>query len=217
MKTVLLQWHLGLGDAIICNGMVRCAAKSGWDNVILPAKPQNYAAVRWMFSDDPHIRVVEVGGDDDVRRIGRHNVVVGLGVFSRRGLQPMNWDKAFYQDAQVPFECRWSEFKLPDPPNVCHRVGSVFIHDDPRRNYRIALAVPRHVIYMPSAKDPFEYHIPTLQTADEIHVIDSCFLALADSIETNATRHVLHLYATARDPYKRFGPPTLRKNWEILR
>lgn len=219
MKTLFLVWHLGVGDALICCGMVRVLARE-YDKVILPAKTQNVATVAWMFSDVPQVVVVPVREDREMLRLAQEHrgVILELGVWSKRGLkQP--WSEGFYDDAMMPFEWRWSEFKLPITPNVCHRVGSVFIHEDRKRDYHIALKWPEkpNWYYLPNKETPFENHIPWLQDASEIHVIDSCFLCLADSIETQAKRHVLHLYATAHDPYKKYGPPTLRKNWEILR
>lgn len=217
MKSIFLKWHLGLGDAIICNGLVRRAAKSGWDKVILPAKPHNFDTVKWMFSDEPIISVIEVDGDEEMQRIGKFGCWTGIGLWSQRGLQPKKWDRGFYEDAGVPFECRWSEFKLPPiDETVCHRHPRWFIHDDPSRRYVICTTkVPGD--YRPDPSAPFADHVLPLKAAQEIHVIDSCFLALADSIATKAKRHVLHLYATAHDPYKKFGPPTLKKTWEILR
>lgn len=217
MNGVFLKHHLGLGDLLIGNGLIRVLAERH-GRVIVPAKPQNLAAAQWMFSDDKRIEICRVENDQDMLRQAEDWDSIGVGLWSKRGLQPIRWSDCFYQDADVPIECRWSCFDLPwhDLPTFTAH-WPIFIHDDPQRKYSIALAAPRNAIYMPSAKERFQNHIRPMQTASEIHVIDSCFLALADSIETSSKRHVLHLYATAHDPYKKFGPPTLRKNWEILR
>lgn len=219
MSALFLKLHLGLGDSILCNGMVRVFAKDH-DKVFVPAKYHNADTVRWMFSDLPNVEVVSVKDDADMVRQATMCQSVGVGLFSKRGLQPKEWDKAFFEDAGVPFECRWSEFKLP--PFYTEPAGKhLFVHDDPSRRYEI---VPERCtdeewpeVYMPDRRQSMAYHLTQLRSAAEIHVIDSCFLCLADQIETSAKRHVLHLYATAHDPYKKFGPPTLRKNWEILR
>lgn len=221
MKAIFLQWHLGLGDAILCNGMVRFLAKE-YDEVILPAKNRNVSTVTWMFSDVPQVTVLPVREDREMLEMVRSRfkiITCSIGVWSRYGLE-MPWAESLYAHAKVPFECRWSEFKLPWKP--LHNFGvefPAFVHDDPKRGYNIdqTKLPPCSCVYIPNPKDPFSKHVQLMHTAMEIHVIDSCFLCLADSIETCAKRHVLHLYATAHDPYKKFGPPTLRKNWEILR
>jgi len=216
MSAVFLKIHLGAGDLVICNGLIRVLAERH-GRIIIPAKPHNESTARWMFSDDKRIEVCRVENDNDMLKKASEWDSIGIGLWSNRGLIPERWSEAFYQDAAVPLECRWTCFNLPwsELPEVTPQ-WVVFWHDDPKRKYCISLAVPKHCVYMPSANEPFQNHIRPLQAAAEIHVIDSCFLCLADSIETNAKRHVLHAYATAHDPYKKFGPPTLRKNWEIL-
>lgn len=222
MKTLILLWHLGLGDAFICNGLVRWTVKhAGWDTLVLPAKPHNVSTVAWLFSDLPQVKVVPVENDEHARSLAKRGATFALGVHTGQPI-PKDWDAWFYRQANIPFGCRWSEFALPhtclgEPEVMDHPYA--FCHQDEKRGYVINddEILTRCGTFFPLPSGEFRHHIAPLQRADEIHVIDSCFLALADSIETQAKRHVLHLYATAHDPYKRFGPPTLRKNWEILR
>lgn len=228
MNAVYVLGHLGLGDHIICNGLVRVLAKH-YDIVYVPAKRHNADTVRWMFGDCPQVSVIPVDGDVDATVIANHvsAKVLRIGIHSGQPIPPQ-WDKWFYDCAGVPFECRWSEFKLPDcghelPQNMNPDWVShwCFIHDDVKRGYRITAdrLPPIHEIgnYFAYQGIGMDEHAYEMQRSAEIHVIDSCFLCLADSIETRSKRHVLHLYATTHDPYKKLGPPTLKKNWEILR
>lgn len=220
MNTLFLKWHLGLGDAILCNGMARVLA-TDYNIVFLPAKIHNAPAVRWMFSDEPRIAVVAVPDDAGMLDVAHRHNAIGIGAWGHRGIQPSGWDRAMYEDAGVPFECRWTDFKLPDVEDVKRLPDYkwAFVHDDRGRHYnmRPGIIASPFGIYFPNREEAFSHHVAFLKSAEEIHVIDSCFLCLADSVETSAKRHVLHAYATAHDPYKKFGPPTLRKNWEILR
>lgn len=222
MKRLILLGHLGLGDHIITNGLVRVLLKD-YEHIEIITKRHNAPTVGWMFSDTGRVSCLCVENDDEARKLAaweetKGQKVLRLGVHTGDYTIPKDWDVWMYRQAGIPHECRWTEFGLPWqtlPKFTPH--WPIFIHDDPARKYSIAMAAPRNAIYRPSAKEPFQNHIRPLQSADEIHVIDSCFLALADSIPTHAKRHALHLYATAHDPYKKFGPPTLRKDWEILR
>lgn len=216
---IFLKNHLGLGDLILTNGMIRVLAERH-GRVIVPAKTHNVATAMWMFSDDPRIEICMVDDEQQMLKEARRWHSVGVGLWSPRGLRTKHWDASFYEDTDVPYECRWTHFKMPPLPNIKLVNNTyVFLHEDKKRGYFIH----REVVscgcfhYLPEPSQPFQNHIPILQNASEIHVIDSCFLCLADSIPTNATRHVLHLHATSHDPYKKFGPPTLRKNWEILK
>jgi len=221
MNLIFLKVHLGLGDLIICNGLIRVLAERH-GKVVVPAKPHNTQTAMWMFSDDPRIEICMVDDDRQMLKEARRWPSIGVGLWSKRGLQEKRWSEGFYEDADVPFECRWSKFKLPEIPDTkMPDCGIVFRHQDPIRDYLVdGVYIPWSLYpfeYAPASTEPFQNHIPWLAKASEIHVIDSCFLCLADSIETRATRHVLHAYATAHDPYKKFGPPTLRKNWVILK
>lgn len=220
MNTLYINWHLGLGDAIICNGLIRVLARQD-QQITIPAKHHNVATVTWMFSDLPNVTCVPVR--DDAEMIARgysHKNVLSLGVHSGDYRIPKAWDAWFYNQAGVPHECRWSEFKLPPDIEPYRGTPVAFVHDDESRGYVIRDEyLPRQrvgVDYAPSPKVRFGAHVAPLQRASEIHVIDSSFLCLADTIETSAKRLVLHQYATAKDVNKRTGPPTLRKNWEIL-
>lgn len=221
MSALYLCPHLGLGDAFIANGLVRVLASQG-NRIIFPAKPHNAATVAWMFSDLPNVTVLAVRDDAHMLAESRGFDCLRLGVHSGDYKIPKDWDAWFYRQAGIPHECRWSEFKLPPFPMRERWCFKTFQHDDPQRGYNIDwLRVtndgffPDRYLALPNC--PFEKHINPLATAKEIHVIDSSFLCLADTIPTSAKRLVLHQYATARDVNKRTGPPTLRKNWEILR
>lgn len=218
MKNLYLKLHLGLGDIFICNGLVRALTK-GWQMVTVPAKPHNLATVQWMFSDEPRVHVIQVA--DDAEMICRaREPYLGLGLWSERGLHAKHWDQQFYADAGLPFETRWSHFKIPgfpkDGPTLS--VDCAFLHEDRKRGYHIdrTLIDAQDGIYEPVPAFPFWSHIAPLEMCREIHVIDSCFLALADSLPLREPRRVLHQYATKQDPYKKLGPPTLRYQWETL-
>lgn len=223
MSVLYLCPHLGLGDAFIVNGLVRVLASQG-NRIIFPAKPHNVATVTWMFSDLPNVSVLAVRDDAHMLEESRGFETLKLGVHSGDYNIPKDWDTWFYRQAGIPHECRWSEFALPPVSDEYTPLTGdhFFVHQDTARGYRIS----REEAYAPLtgppsyAPDPtteMRHHIPWLATAKEIHVIDSSFLCLADTIPTSAKRLVLHQYATARDVNKRTGPPTLRKNWEILR
>lgn len=221
MSALYICPHLGLGDAFIVNGLVRVIASQG-NRIIFPAKRHNAATVTWMFSDLLNVTVLAVRDDAHMMEESRGFESLKLGVHSGDYKIPKDWDAWFYRQAGIPHECRWREFKLPhtclgDTEVVDHPYA--FCHQDESRGYMIKddAILQRFGTYFPLPSGEFRHHIAPLQRADEIHVIDSSFLCLADTIPTNAKRLVLHQYATAKDVNKRTGPPTLRKDWEILR
>jgi hypothetical protein len=210
--SIYLRWHLGLGDAIICNGLVRELAKRH-DKVYLPAKLEKMISVFWMFSDLENVRIVPVKDDSEMNEKANQFQSIGLGIWSKGGLRDWScWDQQFYEDARVSFEARWSQFKVPECKQAEPPSGDyAFIHHDPARGMtmRKVATIP---IYEPSHAQHIFWNVSALQRATEIHVVNSSFLNLAESLPLCAKRLVVHNYARI----DRAGIPTLRKHWEVL-
>lgn len=215
-KALFIAIHLGLGDAIVCAGLVRAlAVNHPW--LILPAKWHNLLSVSELFGDLKNVTVLGVKDDQDVRTwmkwFGRgKSDVLGLGVFSGQPLRD-DWDRQMYEQAGVGFEERWRGFRAPVSTRLF--VGwpdTPFVHHDPARDFRIRKeTLPLGFKVASNEGGSVWHHLPWLQKAREIHVIDSCFLCLADCVETMAARLVWHKYARPEG-----RPPTLRKEWEVL-
>lgn len=216
MTVLYLLPHLGLGDAIICNGLIRVLA-SHHDRLVLPCKWHNRPSVAWMLSDLENVRLLGVKDDaeailwsDRFERGG--SKVLRLGLHSGRPLRS-DWDRQLYEQASVDFEERWRGFKTPVFTAALEPEDSKisFVHDDPKRGFKAELTkLPGTWSYVEHNGKTIWDRLHWLQTAPEIHVIDSCFLCLADSVPTKG-RLVFHRYARSGGL-----PPTLRKNWEVL-
>ena len=64
-KTVYLYHHLGLGDHIICNGLVRNYANKF--NIKLFTKSHNAGSVKFMYKDVPTIDIISVQNDQETQ------------------------------------------------------------------------------------------------------------------------------------------------------
>ena len=90
---LFIDWNLGLGDSIICNGLVRVLARQHGRFVIVPSYTHNLPSVRHMFSDDHNVCVVDVADaalycDESVLSIGLNHPRWGT-------VTP--FDRAFYE------------------------------------------------------------------------------------------------------------------------
>jgi hypothetical protein len=215
MSRIFLDWNTGLGDAIICNGLVRELAKVH-EGIVLPCKERNLASVRHMFSDLPNVRVLDpMEWDAAVARRG-HIVRIGIHHGSWGKVEP--FDKAFYEFAGVPFDCRWSSFKVPEGSNiaaipapaqpfmlVCDQgsSGKYQIVSDVGGLHRVTFgAWTRHITDW----------MPVIAAAQEIHCIDSAPLHLVESVPT---RGKLFFHRYARQATINVHA-TLRKPWEMI-
>lgn len=214
---LFVRWHLGLGDAIICNGLVRTLAGDR-ESIRLTAKPHNIASVRAMFADLPAVSVA-VGDDEQSNRLAAECKWIGwdilaLGMFAPR-FDRQRWAQSFYEQAGVPLADRWERFKVGDwgeqlaivdqPYSIAHDGGSqntAFISE------RYLRKVSCHVT--DAVKGPLWQWRDWLQGAAEVHCIDSSVACLVDHLPENGQRLVLHKYA--RDSVL----PDYRRKWKVL-
>lgn len=216
--SLFIRPHLGLGDAIILNALVRHFAAKG--PVIFPCKTHNAPSVSFMFRDCQDISVAAVGGDADAElRCTLCNNALKLGMFGK-DFTFKDWSDCFFRQAGLNPDLRWHGFRIQRewgselwPPEGDY----AFVHEDRARNMIIRdELLPAMPIVLAEKRDTIFAYLGVIENAAEIHVIDSAFLALCDQIKTKAHRLVLHHYARPNSKENGYaGPPTLRKHWIV--
>ena len=91
MREAFFMLHLGLGDHIICNGILRKLPES-YDIVHIPVKRHNFLNVQDMFKDDNGIELISVSGDAEAVRYrdmfkNHVNEIIGVGNYGQNFLQ----------------------------------------------------------------------------------------------------------------------------------
>lgn len=234
-KEHLLLWHIGLGDALICNGLVReLHARLG--RLTLPALPKYQKSIEWMFGDLPGVTVLPLLGfdeaADDLGLKRRHidavvdvtnynNIAIGLlsGSALWRGRRTI--DNGFYDQAGVPFAFKWSKFfhrKYPAqivPPGEPY----VFVHMDAERKYvfepQYAAKVPHVVTNLDWDVDNLFRLQEVLERAEEIHVMESVFSNWIE-LMPDFRHRPMYLY-DAKHMYGGPGFPVYRhKPWTVV-
>lgn len=238
MSNLFIVHHLGLGDHIICNGLYREKMRSH-RRAVFVVKWANRKTIREMFADLEDLWIVPLPSTvaDSIQvQLGRMLGALGWEVlrlgfygddfFTSGDERP--FDQQFYHQANVPFDYRWSKFLLPkhiacDSPTTLARpnpYGSqVFIHEDKVRGFVIdpkyyerATKVVRASKAMGMSFFDFSY---ALESADEVHLIESSFLALADSISPRGKLFV-HEYSRPESRRDLRHRQTLRHDWVRL-
>jgi hypothetical protein len=225
MRSLIIYHHLGLGDHIICNGLVRYLAQN--NKVILICKNKNINNVNFMYRDNTNISTQPVDNDYeadyycnsqsdiDVLRVG---FAVGGKKFS-----DCLWDENFYRNANVNFEYSWSRFYIePDMSKTEKLYASlnpknepyIFIHNiDSTNSDRIDYSIidrTKKIIITDRNIDFFDY-CSIIYKALEIHCIDSSFKHLIDRIPT--TGQLFYHKLRLPKPYDNY---TQKKNWTIV-
>lgn len=230
MSSILLYHHLGLGDHIMCHGIVREYCKK-YDKVTIFSKPHNYPSVSFMYRDLKNLTIIQ--GDDtfaedfilsntskynEVKRIGFQNLDRNTGA-------PLEWQ--FYQLASVPFEKKWFSFFVDRDLEKEHALYNLvapkkdyaFVHEDTERHYIInrkkigrdcAIITPNKEV----TENIFDY-CTIIEKAKEVHVIDSSFMFLIDCLdyENPDQKLFIHRYARENNDWQL---PILKKDWYII-
>jgi hypothetical protein len=243
MREAFFMPHLGLGDHIICNGILR-KLRETYDVVHMPVKAHNLHSVQDMVRDDTGIELISVAGDPEaVRYLNMFKThvekVVGVGHFGSDFLmESKSFDESFYKQAALTHDDRWNAFyycrdeqkesallQAADLPEKY-----IFVHDDKNRNYEIdkthfneeyAVFRPQHKFGENTESTLFHYG-KIIENATEIHCIDSSFACYTEHLDcSKVDKMVLHRYIKQERELNTDNKnhpffPQYRQKWEII-
>ena len=201
MNTIYIHHHLGLGDHIICSGIIRQFAKI-YRNIFLFCKHNNLLNVSFLYRDLQNVTLIPISSDSEIYtnfniqnllRIGFENVSTITQKYN------VGWDESFYLQINMPFKERWDSFyvmrdirreeslftKLNPNKNkfaLIHSTGSDGIN---RINYNLINTDLLIIEIKPSHTNNIFDYLGLIESAEEVHCIDSSLLHLVDSVKTN--------------------------------
>lgn len=230
-RNICISFHLGCGDALICNGLIRHYAKL-YDLVVVMAKPNNFETVAYMLRDLGNV-VVRYVVDDEGASVFRDQVWKGeklvLGNGGEGGFVGARFDQEFYRQANLSFQLRWDYFHFVREPSQEINLNMfscepeyAFVHQDKDRGFRIAdlqIRAQNQGFKLPEIVEPdrnvsrnlFAW-LPAILNASQIHCINSSFALLVDSLpRIEGQQLFLHAYA------RKGETPTFRHDWQVLK
>jgi|688.fasta_scaffold02376_13 hypothetical protein len=235
MNPLVLHHHLGMGDHIICNGMVRTLLNKGkfYTDVYLFAKERNANRVIRMFDDEPRIHVISIpSNQNEIQYVNKFIFEKNVMNFMRCGfgavdnLQLMgitkDFDEALYISAGIPHEKRWSEFRLRRDPveegRVLRKLNPnsekfMFVHDDPSRGIVFSPDNSNglKIIKNDPSEDIFNMCM-LLEHAEEIHCMESSFRCLIEHLPNIKCPLYLHT-GVRNDGHGESIVSGVRKKW----
>jgi hypothetical protein len=223
--------HLGMGDQITCNGLVRELYKKH-SKLYIYCKLKYFYSIEFMYRDLPNLHVLPM------EESGAHNFINCHGVknFYNMGYDPkihgnngLTVEQTFFQQAGISFSKKWESFFVQRDPNRESLLFNhfkltpgkyVFVHDDIFRRQiidsslfedkqvPIFRALPEHT------NNIFDF-CKLIENAQEVHVIESCMMFLIDLVFQNEFKNkklFIHRYTK---PIKPFEYPTNILDWKI--
>jgi len=216
MDNVFIFHHLGLGDHILCNAIVRTYCEQ-YKKVFLFVKPENHKNVAYMYRDLTNLKLI-VMADPEIKQfisINPNNNYKIIGItkpfFDKYNAGDYgSFDRGFYAVAGVPFEDRCGKFyfqrDLEKEKDAYYNVFGLkdgeeyaVIHDDPPRG---RVFKEKYIPQGIKLIHPIEFKevgifdfIYTLENAKEVHVMNSSFSCLIDTMLLQTKALFLHEYA----------------------
>jgi hypothetical protein len=237
MKTLIS--HVGLGDSILLSGAaVELAKRHG--KLRVPAYAQYLESVKSFYVNHPEIEVYSVDNPEGSHwgcpPVTCFEVIgepIYCGLYANAiGAKSASFPEWFYRQLGVDYSHRWDSCPIQNAWEksgpIVLKTNEVFVHDDAERGFNITKGIPEGVFFRPmnpifkiksgsfasslSALGILQYSFAIAQAA-EVHVIDSCFYHLAESLDTFG-QLFLHRYARSySSPWNDY--PT-RKKWNIV-
>ena len=212
--------HLGLGDQITCNGLVRELYKRH-PKLYVYCKRKYYYTIEFMYRDLPNLKVLPLEESEARNFVNMHNIknFYDLGIGSDETVE-----KSFYKQANVDFCKKFESFYVmrdyirertfAEKFNFINNLYA-FVHDDIQRNQIVqnqligkGLSIFR--VDFGYTNNIFDY-CSIIENANEIHTIESCFMFMIDLMKYNIPLYQ-HRYTK---PIAPFEYPTNCQRWTI--
>lgn len=179
-NSIYIHHHLGLGDHIVCNGLVRkIVADNKGSDITLAVKHHNLKSVESLYKGST-IKFNAILNDMEAQHNYQlHSKIIRVG-FEYCDIN--NWETSFYRQLGLDYSLRYSNFKierdydseklllsklsLPDKYIFCNINSSVGEFD-----INIESDLPQ--IYLKPLTDSIFDWIPVIEGAEEIHTVDS--------------------------------------------
>jgi hypothetical protein len=204
--------HLGLGDHIICNGLVRSLIEKDQEYKLF-VKHCNFKSVSFMYRDLHNLSFLTSDDNDMDSTVNlyikeqgiKDSDLIKAGFYKHPDSK--EFDDSFYLQNNLPFEYRWSKFffirDIESEKNIFNKYGVtegnyIFIHDDNSRGINIdesyilnkSLKVVRPIKGL--TDNIFDYCY-LMENSKESHFVDSSFRLLFDSLQINNDNIFYHL------------------------
>ena len=119
MSELYVYTHLGMGDHIICNALIRGIAKRPELNVPKAlkvfCKDEHYKSVAFMYRDLPNVEAVPMD-EDRICAFARGNpdksLIIRFEHYHRRLNASEPFDKTFYDQMEVDYQKKWDDFYI---------------------------------------------------------------------------------------------------------
>jgi hypothetical protein len=232
-SSILIHHHLGLGDHIVCGGLVRhkvktlSSAVSGEElKINLVCKEHNARSVRQMYEDILNLEVIlfpsHIADRQAEQTYKFYDKVFRWGF---EGCDPRLWQESFYRNAFLDYSIRWSDFYIPRNKSREEKLLNYLQIETPFRFITNSSSTKVTDLPLPdsSLTDVFLEIIPeytifdwmaVLEMASEIHCVDSGMYQLIRQMKLQSKK--VYYDNTSLDNERLKNWPDEDGSWDIV-
>ena len=224
----LAYTHLGLGDHIVCNGLLNYFSES-FDKIYLPVKSRDINNISYLYKDNQKIEVFKIEHSSevkDINKFAKKNNLMTLKVGFKKRRPPFNL--SFYDQFGLPYSYSISKFRVPrdikKEKSLYQHLKDVYkvkdryqvVHNQSSYG-KVSLQVNNELptIFIEKETDLYKnifLYSKVIKNATEIHCLDSSFLHLVERVETDAEL----IFHNIKKDGQRGADVHLVKNWKIV-
>tara|TARA_Y100001970_G_C14142205_1_gene807810 strand:+ start:602 stop:1342 length:741 start_codon:yes stop_codon:yes gene_type:complete len=202
----VLHHHLGLGDTIICNGLVNFLSTK-YSKIYLPVKENLFNTVQFLYSENKKLSLFKISNESREEDIDEFASSKNLKIL-RVGYQNVKdqpFNLAFYKQLGLPYRYSKKYFNIPSDINkeillkehlinfynVNPKSYSI-IHNEyqfPGGKFDLKFTDKENAIYVSKESDLFMnlfLYKGLIESAQTIHCINSSFLHLVERVNKRA-------------------------------
>lgn len=203
---IVLEPHMGLGDALINLGLIKTIAKQNPKSIFFYACLQsNYHSIMWMLKELNNVFPLVVSSGREARQYAsfKNAIYLPIGVID---VDIKKFDQSFYAQHKVPFYLRWELcktsagirskelFEKLNPQNlpfmlICNKDSSQHVYDLKITNRFNLLTIN----VSPITTNIYDWTDLVLE-ASEIHTIDTAFIHFVENTLNSETKQKLFFH-----------------------
>lgn len=221
---VLLEPHLGLGDSLICIGLVKALSNRYPEKKFyLAVRYPYFHSVAWMIQSLQNVYPLAIPGEREARQFASF-LNIDYWQIGIDDVDIKQFDRSFYQQHQVPFERRWSSVIVPSGLLSDELYRQLNPHDNPYIlicntdssgiTYTFkGLHFPGMMIIevSPVTANIYDW-VALTKKASQIHTIDTAFIHFVENVLDQNSEVKLYFHRVRKSPTEF----TRRLPWKIV-
>jgi len=224
-NVVLLEAHFGLGDNLICLGLMRTLAENNPNiRYYLACLPQYFHSIAWMLQSSSNIFPTVVTSGREARQLANF-LNASYQTIGIHHIDIKRFDESFYEEYSVPFEYRWSKSAVPPGPksealfkqlNPDNQPYMLICRTESGNNtYPLMISNSANLktieIY-PATHNIYDW-TKLVENASEIHSIDTSFLHFVENVLHDKSHGKLYYHLAKKKLKSAF---TRKLSWHLV-